>query len=241
MEKHEWHHQILINNQPRDNYQRVMPVKKRVTPKKTVSFSDDESLNRARQLNHKKKRIDHDNPPVYVRRTYLTIPFHLLPLLYYFIKISDNYDAVSLLWYSIPPQILYLVFQFNKSTVYGNKILKTNLGLLFVSLGACLLLSVPAMVIIVLFGAFFTELLKETWLLALHCCFLSFPAVYSVFNCDFKVGVFKKYFISIVIGCWISCIVIPLDWDRDWQNWPIPIVIGAYLGAFTGYSLGSFF
>ena len=26
---------------------------------------------------------------------------------------------------------------------------------------------------------------------------------------------------------------IPLDWDRDWQKWPVTIVTGAYLGWFV--------
>lgn len=76
--------------------------------------------------------------------------------------------------------------------------------------------------------------------MSLHFAFLAYPAVYSVFNCDFKVGLWKKYFIFIVVGGWISCVVIPLDWDRDWQNWPIPIVVGGYLGALVGYTIGAY-
>lgn len=34
-----------------------------------------------------------------------------------------------------------------------------------------------------------------------------------------------KEFISLVIGCWIGCIVIPLDWGRSWQLWPVPNII----------------
>lgn len=217
-----------------------MPVKRRSMPKKTVSFSDDETLIRTRQLNGKKMPVDHYNPPVYVRKTLLTVPFHLLPLLYHFVKYSDNYDVEKLLYLLIPLQSLYLIFQFNRSTVYGNKILKIHFGLLFISLAASLLLTLPCMAMIILLGAPMTQLLKETWILAAHCCFLAYPAVYSVFNCDFKVGIFKKYFVSIALGCWISCVVLPLDWDRDWQEWPIPIVVGAYLGAFVGYPACSY-
>lgn len=36
-----------------------------------------------------------------------------------------------------------------------------------------------------------------------------------------------------LLGAWISSIVAPLDWDRDWQNYPIPNVCGAYLGMFV--------
>lgn len=33
-----------------------------------------------------------------------------------------------------------------------------------------------------------------------------------------------------MFGAWISSIVAPLDWDRDWQNYPIPNVCGAIMG-----------
>lgn len=33
-----------------------------------------------------------------------------------------------------------------------------------------------------------------------------------------------------LLGTWLGAIVIPLDWDRPWQAWPIPCVTGALLG-----------
>lgn len=32
------------------------------------------------------------------------------------------------------------------------------------------------------------------------------------------------------LGTWLGAIAIPLDWDRPWQAWPIPCVLGALLG-----------
>ncbi|CAG5107993.1 Similar to Alcohol dehydrogenase class-3 (Saara hardwickii) [Cotesia congregata] len=32
-----------------------------------------------------------------------------------------------------------------------------------------------------------------------------------------------------LVGTWCGAIVIPLDWDRPWQEWPIPCVIGAFV------------
>lgn len=212
--------------------------KKNKNIKKRVTFSDDTTI--TTHQTHKKKDLDYDRPPVYMRKTITTIPLHLLALLYYYIKISDNYDTLNLLFTLIPLQIAYLIFQFNKSTIYGNKRLKTNIPLLLITVGGSIALSVPAMIIIILFGAPFVEHIFQTWLLALHASFLAYPALYSVFNCDFKVGLWKKYFIAIMIGGWISCVVIPLDWDRDWQVWPIPVVIGIYLGAFVGYSITAY-
>jgi hypothetical protein len=41
-----------------------------------------------------------------------------------------------------------------------------------------------------------------------------------------------------IFGAWLGSIVIPLDWDRPWQAWPVPCVLGAFLfysiGAVTG-------
>ncbi|PVU92356.1 hypothetical protein BB559_003752 [Furculomyces boomerangus] len=33
-----------------------------------------------------------------------------------------------------------------------------------------------------------------------------------------------------LLGSWLSAFVIPLDWDRPWQKWPIPGFLGAHFG-----------
>lgn len=215
-----------------------MSIKKTPTAKKSVSFSDSESCSHTIQLNKLTQSGIH-NLPVYIQKTWMTIPFHLFGLLYYFLKIS-NYDYKLVFWYLVPFQIFYLIFQLSRNTIYRNKQVEIKYSLLFISLGVSLLLGVVCMLVIILFGAPISELLEQTWFLSLHCCFLAYPMVYLVLNCNFKIEYFKKYFISIIIGCWISCCVIPLDWDREWQAWPIPLIVGAYLGAIIGYSLGVF-
>lgn len=42
------------------------------------------------------------------------------------------------------------------------------------------------------------------------------------------------FFWSTMITCWIFAYFIPLDWDRPWQKWPLPILGGAYLGNLIG-------
>ncbi|XP_049951817.1 phosphatidylinositol-glycan biosynthesis class F protein [Schistocerca serialis cubense] len=37
-----------------------------------------------------------------------------------------------------------------------------------------------------------------------------------------------------LLGAWLGAFVIPLDWDRPWQEWPIPCCVGALLGYITG-------
>eukprot|EP01135_Chromosphaera_perkinsii_P001921 Nk52_evm70s212 gene=Nk52_evmTU70s212 len=38
-----------------------------------------------------------------------------------------------------------------------------------------------------------------------------------------------------LLGAWLGAFVIPLDWDRAWQQWPISCVYGALMG----YTLGT--
>ncbi|KAL6075518.1 Glycosylphosphatidylinositol anchor biosynthesis protein 11 [Balamuthia mandrillaris] len=39
-----------------------------------------------------------------------------------------------------------------------------------------------------------------------------------------------------IVGTWVGAFVIPLDWDREWQVWPV----SCCYGAIGGYLLGSF-
>jgi len=41
-----------------------------------------------------------------------------------------------------------------------------------------------------------------------------------------------------IVGAWTGAIPIPLDWDREWQKWPVTVVTGAYLGWAVGRTLG---
>lgn len=210
------------------------------TVKKRVTFSDDTTTTVNRSHSKKRNLVMSDQPLVFVRKTWKTIPWHLLLLLVYYIKFSQDYNTLGLFILLIPTQVMYLYYQFNKCVIYGKKRLKINISLVLVSILAALAFSGPAMIIVILFGASFVEHLYLTWLLSLHASFLAYPVIYSVINCNFKVGLWKKYFVAIIIGGWLSCVVIPLDWDRDWQQWPIPVVVGIYLGAFVGYSIGAY-
>lgn len=44
--------------------------------------------------------------------------------------------------------------------------------------------------------------------------------------------------IGSFLGAWLGAVPIPLDWDRDWQKWPITIVTGAYAGYLVGKLAG---
>lgn len=40
---------------------------------------------------------------------------------------------------------------------------------------------------------------------------------------------------SVLFCTWLSAFVLPLDWNRPWQAWPIPCVIGALIGYFVAH------
>ena len=40
-----------------------------------------------------------------------------------------------------------------------------------------------------------------------------------------------------VFGAWVGAFPIPLDWDRDWQRWPVTVVVGALGGHTVGLVL----
>ncbi|ORZ20709.1 GPI biosynthesis protein Pig-F [Absidia repens] len=41
-----------------------------------------------------------------------------------------------------------------------------------------------------------------------------------------------------LLGSWMGAIVLPLDWERDWQEWPISCVVSAFLGHLVGVGTG---
>jgi len=40
------------------------------------------------------------------------------------------------------------------------------------------------------------------------------------------------------VGAWLGAIPIPLDWDRNWQRWPVTVVVGMYAGVAIGKVAG---
>ncbi|KAK7180338.1 GPI biosynthesis protein family Pig-F [Paraphaeosphaeria sporulosa] len=105
--------------------------------------------------------------------------------------------------------------------------------------------------ILVLFGAPLTTHHAHTLLAAAHISFLAtLPLVY-VHGVD---GAAWRDIIALlrpvdevyggmiggVVGAWLGAVPIPLDWDREWQKWPVTIVSGAYVGWAVGKMVGGF-
>jgi GPI ethanolamine phosphate transferase 2/3 subunit F len=48
--------------------------------------------------------------------------------------------------------------------------------------------------------------------------------------------------VGSVLGAWLGAVPIPLDWDREWQKWPVTVMCGLYVGYILGKVLcGSVF
>ncbi|XP_011686948.1 PREDICTED: phosphatidylinositol-glycan biosynthesis class F protein [Wasmannia auropunctata] len=109
-----------------------------------------------------------------------------------------------------------------------------------------LALSTAYYVTIVLFGAPVLTDHEETTMLVVTLITLTFVSTslhlgvdsaldvltgtYSPQRGNILADALKLNIQATILGTWLGATVIPLDWDRPWQAWPIPCVIGALLG-----------
>ncbi|KAJ2041600.1 Glycosylphosphatidylinositol (GPI) anchor assembly protein [Coemansia sp. RSA 455] len=113
------------------------------------------------------------------------------------------------------------------------------------TLAASLVISIG----LVLFGAPFASQHAETFMAALNMALLGVtPAILTLkpspeaWRKALISGEPKSVpelwaaglFWSTFVASWAAAYFIPLDWDRPWQKWPIPIVGGAFLGNLAG-------
>lgn len=97
-------------------------------------------------------------------------------------------------------------------------------------------------VISVLFGAPILELQEDTLRFALLMATLTTVPLCLAFgynttsiallelttrNPDSRLGIYQRGVCLVIFGAWLGAVVIPLDWDRPWQQWPIPCSAGA--------------
>lgn len=122
-----------------------------------------------------------------------------------------------------------------------------------------IVLAVPIYLTFLLFGAPAGPLSTLTFYLGAHVSLIVFFPLLNVYKfteknakktwwklLTFQIPNWKLnqvYCSSIggLVGCWLGVIPIPLDWDRDWQDWPITLIIGSYGGAFLGGLLSYFY
>ncbi|KAK2625652.1 hypothetical protein QTJ16_004964 [Diplocarpon rosae] len=128
--------------------------------------------------------------------------------------------------------------------VVATRILTSFIALLFATL------SIPLLTLLqILFGAPLTTHLPHTLLSSAHIALLAlFPLIY-VHGSDGKkwreiaslYSPFDEVFggaVGSFLGAWVGAVPIPLDWDREWQKWPVTIVTGVYAGYVVGKTLG---
>ena len=112
------------------------------------------------------------------------------------------------------------------------------------------LVSIPALAAIqVLCGAPFTTHLPHTLLSSAHLALLAvFPLIYVHGNDGKKWREIVSAYspidevfgatVGCFLGAWVGAVPIQLDWDREWQKWPVTIVTGAYAGYVFGKVVG---
>lgn len=88
------------------------------------------------------------------------------------------------------------------------------------------------------YETFFFSLLM-TILTALPCVLhVNLENVSTLFLSVFEgTDLHPYYFWNIrftILGSWLGAVIIPLDWDRPYQKWPIPCCIGALCGCYVG-------
>lgn len=192
-----------------------------------------------------------------LKNPYVCLPIHNLVILSSLFKFGLTSSPVDVLWRSLGFVMLANVFYgyiLARNISINKKKRKTdeeNLLLLVISSELiALLISVPLFIILIIIGAPLASNIQETYLLSVHLSFIIFYPLLIFFKLDynlfFKIFVLdKKYrfiFSNMVLSCsflaiigtWIGVIPIPLDWDRDWQKWPITLLSGAYIGSLAG-------
>ncbi|KAJ6440283.1 phosphoethanolamine transferase PIGF [Purpureocillium lavendulum] len=107
-------------------------------------------------------------------------------------------------------------------------------------------IATPAVhMLFVLFGAPFLDHVPHTLLCAAHFSMLAlFPTFYArgvdaqalvaVAGAAAPLDETFGALLGAVLGAWLGAVPIPLDWDRDWQRWPVTVVAGMYAGATLG-------
>ncbi|KAI7218904.1 hypothetical protein KC333_g3283 [Hortaea werneckii] len=123
----------------------------------------------------------------------------------------------------------------------------------FLSLTLTLFLSAPLFFLLaILFGAPLTSHLLHTLFLALHLALLTTPQLYyahgleapkwmHLVSLQLPVDEVLGMSLGACVGAWVGAIPIPLDWDREWQKWPVTVVVGMYAGAVLGKLLGGIY
>ncbi|KAG5974970.1 hypothetical protein E4U55_007922 [Claviceps digitariae] len=103
-------------------------------------------------------------------------------------------------------------------------------------------------ILFILFGAPFLTHAPHTLLCAAHFSLLTaYPIFYTrgsdaqawtaVVSASAPLDETFGALAGAVLGAWLGAVPIPLDWDREWQKWPVTILVGLYAGSLLGSAL----
>ncbi|ORE09877.1 hypothetical protein BCV72DRAFT_333370 [Rhizopus microsporus var. microsporus] len=153
---------------------------------------------------------------------------------------------VTTLWTTVPILFaghLLLVILSNLLRGTSDKALKSA----FYSVLATIITTGVLHILTVLFGAPLIEKIPNTFLFAAYLSILTVMPCFQSLTDSVWIKVFLQHSpttsseiyayaqaICTLSGAWIGAIVLPLDWEREWQVWPISCVISTYVGHSVG-------
>ncbi|WYZ41701.1 hypothetical protein EsH8_V_000596 [Colletotrichum jinshuiense] len=120
---------------------------------------------------------------------------------------------------------------------------------IFLSLLLAVLVTPALHIVLVLFGAPFLTHALHTLLCSANVALLSFFPLFYVHGVEASTWVSiasaaapldEAYggLVGGLLGAWLGAVPIPLDWDREWQKWPVTILCGLYAGYIMGKTTG---
>ncbi|KAJ8612319.1 hypothetical protein MRB53_037529 [Persea americana] len=132
--------------------------------------------------------------------------------------------------------------------------LASKLAAALLSLTLTLSLSLPLLtILVILHGAPLTTHQPHTLLFGAHLALLTTPPLFYIHGIDstawrslvslsFAFDTVTGRAVGALVGAWLGAIPIPLDWDREWQAWPVTVVLGCVggwaLGGVVGATVG---
>lgn len=230
---------------------------KNKTPRKSVKFQTQADDNEGGELNA-------ELVVPQIRKSVLALPVQLPLVLYGMFHQGLTTDAFSTMVKGLANLVLVqLVYGYLLATVLAGDPKKkkeknlTNIPLLVLSATAAAgVLANGLFACLILFGAPLHSHVPETYVLSYHLAmilaqplmivyrldyekFLSLFQLECIYRTIFSHPTLSSTFLGI-LGTWLGVIPIPLDWDRPWQQWPITLLVGGYIGAFLGALLALF-
>ncbi|KAG7666053.1 GPI11 [[Candida] subhashii] len=187
-----------------------------------------------------------------IKNKAILIPFHNVLVLWNMFRqgLTENIEYTLFVGFLtlIPIQLVYnylIISQLKKKSK------DLNVPLLIVSsVIVSMVLSIPLLIVIILFGGPIYGFTIKNILLALHLSQLIFNPLIVLYALDFNQftkifeqdHIYRLIFVHPILsaslltvaGCWLGAIPIPLDWDRPWQQWPITLLVGGYIGGVAG-------